>query len=40
MSCTHESLAQVRNWTNEDGESDQQPHYFHCYQIGIPRVNR
>ena len=30
-------LAQVRNWTNEDGENDQQAHYFHCYQIDIPR---
>ena len=34
---THESLAQVRNWINEDVESDQQTHYFHCDQIGIPR---
>ncbi|HFC8478644.1 TPA: hypothetical protein ACFU2V_001037 [Neisseria subflava] len=30
-------MAQVRNWTNEDGESKQQTHYFHCDQIGIPR---
>lgn len=30
-------MAQVRNWTNEDGESRQQTHYFHCDQIGIPR---
>ena len=37
MCGTHESLAQVRNWTNEDGESRQQTHYFHCDQIGIPR---
>ena len=37
MCGTHESLAQVRNWTNEDGESHQQIHYFHCDQIGIPR---
>ena len=37
MCGTHESLAQVRNWTNEDGENDQQAHYFHCYQIDIPR---
>lgn len=29
--------AQVHNWTNEDGESRQQTHYFHCDQIGIPR---
>ena len=34
---THEALAQVRNWINEDVESDQQTHYFHCDQIGIPR---
>ena len=37
MCGTHEPLAQVRNWTNEDGESGQQAHYFHCDQIGIPR---
>ena len=37
MCNTHESLAQVRNWTNEDGESGQQAHYFHCYQTDIPR---
>ncbi|MBS6659811.1 MAG: RHS domain-containing protein [Veillonella sp.] len=30
-------MAQVRNWINEDGESRQQTHYFHCDQIGIPR---
>ena len=34
---SYDSLAQVRNWTNEDGESRQQIHYFHCDQIGIPR---
>ena len=34
---SYEPLAQVRNWTNEDGESCQQTHYFHCDQIGIPR---
>ena len=34
---THEPLAQVHNWTNEEGESRQQTHYFHCDQIGIPR---
>ena len=33
----YEPLAQVRNWTNEDGESCQQTPYFHCDQIGIPR---
>ena len=26
-----------RNPINEDGESDQQTHYFHCDHIGIPR---
>lgn len=30
-------LAQIRNWTDEDGESGQQTRYFHCDQIGIPR---
>ncbi|HHX2499054.1 TPA: RHS repeat domain-containing protein [Neisseria subflava] len=34
---SYEPLAQVRNWTNEDGESRQQTHYFHYDQIGIPR---
>ncbi|WP_210385465.1 T6SS effector amidase Tae4 family protein, partial [Neisseria sp. HMSC061E12] len=34
---SYEPLAQVRNRTNEDGESKQQTHYFHCDQIGIPR---
>ena len=34
---SYDSLTQVRNWTNEDGENRQQTHYFHCYQIGIPR---
>ena len=33
----YEPLAQVHNRTNEDGESRQQTHYFHCDQIGIPR---
>lgn len=37
MCGTHESLAQVRNWINEDLESDQQTHYFHFDKIGIPR---
>lgn len=27
---SYEPLAQVRNWTTEDGESLQQTHYFHC----------
>jgi len=30
-------LAQVHNWINEDGEVDQQTHYFHYDQIGTPR---
>ncbi|MDK7353302.1 hypothetical protein [Rothia aeria] len=34
---SYEPLAQVRDWTNEDGESRQQTHYFHCDHIGIPR---
>ena len=34
---SYEPLAQVHDWTTEDGESRQQTHYFHCDQIGIPR---
>ena len=34
---SYEPLAQVHNWINEDGESGQQAHYFHCDQIDIPR---
>ena len=34
---SYEPLAQVHNWTTENGESRQQTHYFHCDQIGIPR---
>ena len=34
---SYEPLAQVREWTTEDGEKRQQTHYFHCDQIGIPR---
>ena len=34
---SYEPLAQVHNRTNEEGESRQQTHYFHCDQIGIPR---
>ena len=34
---SYEPLAQVRDWTTENGESRQQIHYFHCDQIGIPR---
>ena len=33
----YEPLAQIRDWTNEDGKSWQRTHYFHCDQIGIPR---
>lgn len=34
---SYEPLAQVRNWTTEEGESRQQTHYVHCDQIDIPR---
>ena len=37
---SYDSLTQVRNWTNVDGESRQQTHFFHffhCDQIGITR---
>ena len=34
---SYEPLAQVHNRTNEDGESKQEIHYFHCDQIGTPR---
>ena len=34
---SYEPLAQVRDWTTEDGESKQEINYFHCDQIGIPR---
>ncbi|MDU4439039.1 MAG: RHS repeat-associated core domain-containing protein, partial [Neisseria sp.] len=34
---SYEPLAQVRDWTTEDGENRQQTNYFHCDQIGIPR---
>ena len=37
MYGTHKPLAQVRDWTTEDGENRQQTHYFYCDQIGIPR---
>jgi len=37
---THEPLAQVRDLTTAEGESQQQIHYFHCVQIGIPREIR
>lgn len=37
MYGTHKPLAQVCNWTTEEGESRQQTHYFYCNQIGIPR---
>ena len=34
---SYNPLAQVRDWTTEDGEGVQQAYYFHCDQIGIPR---
>ncbi|WP_318527725.1 RHS domain-containing protein [Neisseria zalophi] len=34
---SYEPLAQIRNWTNEEGETRQETNYFHCDQIGIPR---
>lgn len=34
---SYDPLAQVRDWTTEDGEGVQQAHYFHCDKIGIPR---
>ena len=34
---SYDPLAQVRDWTTEDGESRQETNYFHCDQIGIPR---
>ena len=34
---SYDPLAQVCNWTNEDGENRQQTYYFHCDKIGIPR---
>ncbi|MBS6448698.1 MAG: RHS domain-containing protein [Veillonella sp. oral taxon 158] len=37
MCSTHARGFAYQNHINEDGESCQQTHYFHCYQIGIPR---
>ena len=34
---SYESLAQVHDWTTEDGENRQQAHYFYYDQVGIPR---
>ena len=34
---SYEPLAQVRDWTTEEGENRQQTSYFHCDHIGIPR---
>ena len=34
---SYEPLAQVRDWTTEEGESKQEINYFHCDHIGIPR---
>ena len=33
---SYEPLAQICNWTNEEGEGGQQTHYFHYDQSGIP----
>ena len=33
----YEPLAQVRDWTTEDGEGVQQAHYFYCDKIDILR---
>ena len=34
---SYEPLAQIHNYTNEEGETHQDINYFHCDQIGIPR---
>ena len=34
---SYEPLAQIYNYTDEEGESKQETNYFHCDQIGIPR---
>nr|WP_249025294.1 RHS repeat-associated core domain-containing protein [Neisseria canis] len=34
---SYEPLAQIRDWTDTEGEAKQQTSYFHCDQIGIPR---
>ena len=34
---SYEPLAQVRDWTTEEGENRQETNYFHCDHIGIPR---
>ncbi len=34
---SYEPLAQIHNYTNEEGETYQETNYFHCDQIGIPR---
>ena len=34
---SYDPLAQVRDWTTEEGEGVQQAHYFHCDQIGFLR---
>ncbi|EFX36936.1 RHS protein [Streptococcus infantis ATCC 700779] len=30
-------MAQVHDWTTEEGENRQETNYFHCDQIGISR---
>ena len=39
MCGTHARGFAYQNPINEDGEIGQQTHYFHCYQIGMPRTN-
>ena len=34
---SYEPLAQVHDWTTEDGENRQQAHSFYYDQVGIPR---
>ena len=34
---TYEPLAQIRDWTDAEDNSQQQTNYFHCDHIGIPR---
>ena len=34
---SYEPLAQVHDWSTEDGEGGRQTLYFHCDQIGISR---
>ena len=34
---SYEPLAQIRDWTDAEDNSQQQTNYFHCDHIGIPR---